>query len=581
MTMVAACKFHDGAVMIADSRATWTQGSARVFQDTLQKILPLGRMMGLGFAGDVQAAEAVVRHLRLRIRAKPRLQNTVKLALEIPRIARHYYVHRQTVGKDRHSLAIVLGGIHSSGRVGVWCFESPRFEGRELKGGFAVVGSGSVVAPYLENNVERIGRDLPDLKARADALLVGLQDELKRAGESTVGGMLQVITLASDGIRPLRHGFMSLDPEGPAFGRHMEMVSGRWVQTDVTTGQKIPLTEPSRLISGGPQETRVLDFHIPTGEPTSPRWHLSYFVTCGSVKTTSGSVEFRRVISAVGSREYPFSFPVIIAVGFWGSAGQHELELLLEQDGVTELVRKETVNVEVMPVQVDWVSEGMLTVQKPGPAFLICRMGGQLLGRRALYFGHVDHAIPDDEAERTKLAQECAARLREEQGAQPDPLIEKTGQTILEYLSLCQRCHYQGMTLRFENEVAAVYWKSYPLKLRVFVASAFRMPQGKHSVRLDLVNAGTRETTPMSRDTVESVLSGRAVPIHGELVVMVPKTGIYFVNVYVDEKLVGTAVLPAEDDHPRYSYTLTAPDAAQVAAGELLMLCKRSRQRSE
>ena len=107
------------------------------------------------------------------------------------------------------------------------------------------------------------------------------------------------------------------------------------------------------------------------------------------------------------------------------------------------------------------------------------------------------------------------------------------------------------------------------------------MPQGKHSVRLDLVNAGTRETNPMSRDTVESVLSGRAVPIHGELVVMVPKTGIYFVNVYVDEKLVGTAVLPAEDDHPRYSYTLTAPDAAQVAAGELLMLCKRSRQRSE
>jgi 20S proteasome alpha/beta subunit len=53
MTMVAACHFADGAVIIADSRATWVGSGVPIFQDELQKILSLGPKIGLAFAGDI------------------------------------------------------------------------------------------------------------------------------------------------------------------------------------------------------------------------------------------------------------------------------------------------------------------------------------------------------------------------------------------------------------------------------------------------------------------------------------------------------------------------------------------------
>lgn len=76
--------------MIADSRATWLGGSVRLFQDSLQKILPLGQRTAIAFAGDVQAADLVVRQLRRRINKNPRLRIFRKLATQVPRIAKHY-----------------------------------------------------------------------------------------------------------------------------------------------------------------------------------------------------------------------------------------------------------------------------------------------------------------------------------------------------------------------------------------------------------------------------------------------------------------------------------------------------------
>lgn len=70
MTMVAACRFPDGGVVIADTRATWAKGVA-VFQDTLQKVIPLAAKIGVAFSGDVAAAEIVIRELRRRMRKKP------------------------------------------------------------------------------------------------------------------------------------------------------------------------------------------------------------------------------------------------------------------------------------------------------------------------------------------------------------------------------------------------------------------------------------------------------------------------------------------------------------------------------
>ena len=60
---------------------------------------------------------------------------------------------------------------------------------------------------------------------------------------------------------------------------------------------------------------------------------------------------------------------------------------------------------------------------------------------------------------------------------------------------------------------------------------------------------------------------------------MVPGPGIYFINAYVDDQLVATAVLPAEIERPQYSYNLSSEDSARVEAGELLILLKRAKLR--
>lgn len=579
MTMLAACRFRDGAVMIADTRATWLGGNVPLFQDSLEKIVPLGRRTAIGFAGDVQSAELVIRKLRGRMQKRPRLQFLGKLAAEVPRIAKHYYaLHRSRTG-TYGPLELILGGVTASGSVEIWWFQSPNFQSSKLAKGFVVRGTGAVVESYIQNNLERFDRDLPTLKARADALVAGLEAELGRKGIDTVGGLLQVILLGPDGIRPMSYGFINLDPEGPAHAKRIDMEAGRWVQHDIAAGLEVPLAEPSRLLSSGPADVRVQDFHLPSGEPTTPKWHLTYFLTCLAIQKEVGTIEFRGVVSNMASPRYPFLVKVLAAVGLWGSLGDHEIEFSLIRDGDRQQVRKEVIHIEYLPEEIDLAFHVPLRISSPGPAFLECRIAGQLLGQRALYFGQISESPPSREAEFAEFVRRQSEAAIEQHRACSDPALDDSGESTLVYLSLCQNCTHQDTLLRFERQMMAVFWKSYPLKLRVYIASAFRMSKGKHQVRVELVDAASRKVSPITTATVESTSSCIVVPIHGELGAFVPGPGIYFVNVYIDDRLTGTALLAAETDRPQYSYNLDAADAGKVSDGELLILLKRAQQR--
>ncbi len=576
--MVAACRFQDGAVIIADSRATWLGGNAHLFQDSLQKILPLGERTAIAFAGDVQAAGQLVHQLRKRISKKPRLRILRKLAAEVPRIAKHYYgLHRAQIEK-KESLALVLGGITSSGIVEIWRFESPHFESYKLESGFLVVGTGNVVATYIQENLGRFDREFPSLKARADALLVGLEGDLQKKGIDTVGGLLQVILLDSSGIHPLRHGFITLDPEGPANAKTIEMNAGRWVQHNLATSTDVPLMEPAELLRSLPTELRFHDFHILSKGSTSPKWHLTYFLTCLAIQADVGTIEFRGVVSSIASPHYPLSINIPVAVGLWGTPGDYELKFSLVRDGERQVVHNEPIHLEYLPDETDLAVQIFLNIPAPGPAYLECQIANQTLGRRALYFGNVSDTPPASEEKFVKFARQQSEALLEAQRACSDPILEESGESTLVYFSICHNCSDHDTTLKFEGQMMAVFWKSYPLKLRLFIASAFRMPEGEHHLRVDLVNAATREVSAIATLRTSSTSSCIVAPIHGELIAIVPCPGIYFVNTYVDGQLVATAPLPAETDRPQYSFNLTQEDTARVAAGELLILLKRPRQ---
>jgi 20S proteasome alpha/beta subunit len=86
MTLIAACRFQTGAVVIADSRATWTQpGSITgAVEDTLRKILHIGPKISLTYAGSVDEAGCVADELRRRVKSGGRSGRFRKMALDNP-----------------------------------------------------------------------------------------------------------------------------------------------------------------------------------------------------------------------------------------------------------------------------------------------------------------------------------------------------------------------------------------------------------------------------------------------------------------------------------------------------------------
>jgi Proteasome subunit len=81
VTVVVGCRFSDGVVLLADSRATWTQGRV---EDRLQKLLPLGSKVVFAYAGDAVAADKIWRTMRFRIRAVPRRGSAASIILDLP-----------------------------------------------------------------------------------------------------------------------------------------------------------------------------------------------------------------------------------------------------------------------------------------------------------------------------------------------------------------------------------------------------------------------------------------------------------------------------------------------------------------
>ena len=376
MTMVAICRFPDGAVIITDSRATWEGSRPLVFQDTLQKLLPLAPKIVLAYAGDVTAAAIIAQQLRSCMKARVPSRLVQKLAAELPRVARHYYALFCARRRCANPLVLILGGVTEGGKIALAWFEAPHFHRHDLHTGFVVKGTGAVVEEYLRRDFERLSVEPSDLKARADALLIGLDAELAQHGIPTVGGLFQVVLLEPGGIRPLRYGFINLNPLNPARALGMEMEAGRWRQIDLTERRAVSLQEPAALLHAGPQALRVYDFQLPPGGPEPPGWHLTYFITCVAARVDTGTLECREVLTGIGSKSFPVLVRMLAAVGFWGSIGSPKLAFHLEQGAERQEIQQQHVPVEFLGEQVDVLTELVFTVNHAGPAFLECSLDG-------------------------------------------------------------------------------------------------------------------------------------------------------------------------------------------------------------
>lgn len=578
MTMVTACHFDEGAVIIADSRVTWTYSNGgQLLSDRAQKILPLDSNLGVAFAGSLSVANKIVSEIRLSIKKKPRLANPVSLSHKLSRTAAYYYRKcLQNSDEKNCSVSLVLGCMPSRGYPLIWTFKAPDFV-PILVSEWAVIGTGSVVSPYLENNIRRIDEQGASLKEKATILISGLESELSRNNVVTVGGLLQAILLTSGHIYPLTYRFMDLTPEAPASAKETTISKGIWTQKDLGKQKQVSLLKPSILLRSLPEEDRFYDYELPQAERKSSRWYLGHFMICLKVDRKPTETTFHGLLSQMGAYCYPINIPILISLDFWGAKGTYPLIFYLDGPRGKIVLHQEDICVQFPFESIELERLLKLNVKEPGPVFLECHIGSFLLARRALFFGKLATVQATTKEEWFASRQKVTHTLVSEHRQCSDPSLGKTV-CFLDAFIICQEAILNENAWKFVGEIKAIYSKKYPMSLKLEFISVFRLSEGKHHAKIDMFNAFTHEVITVTSGFFEGSSECVQVPVKGAVIVKFPKPGMYYFNLYVDDQFISSILLPAETDDPKYSYSLLEKDLESVRSGEVFILAKRSQQ---
>jgi 20S proteasome alpha/beta subunit len=576
--MVTACHFDEGAVIIADSRATWAYSNGgQLLSDRAQKILPLDSNLGVAFAGSMSVANKIVSEIRLSIKKKPRLANPVSLSRKLSRTAAYYYRKCLQNSDEKNCLvSLMLGCMPSRGEPLIWTFQAPDFV-PILVSEWAVIGTGSVVSPYLKNNIHRIDEQGASLKEKATILISGLESELSRNNVVTVGGLLQAILLTSGHIYPLTYRFMDLTPDTPASAKETTISKGIWTQKDLGKQKKVTLLKPSILLRSLPEENRFHDYEPAQAERKSPRWYLGHFMTCLKVDRKPTETIFHGLLSQVGAYCYPINIPILISLDFWGAIGTYPLTFYLDSPKSKMVIHQEDICVQFPFESIELERLLKLNVKEPGPIFLECHIDNFLLARRALFFGRLSTPQATTKEEWFASRQEVTQTLVGEHRQCSDPSFGETF-CFLDAFIICQGAILSENMWKFVGEIRAVYSKKYPLSLKLEFISVFRLSEGKHNARIDMFNAFTHEVITVTSGFFEGSSECAQVPVKGAVIVKFPEPGMYYFNLYVDDQFISSILLPAETDDPKYSYSLLEQDLESVRSGEVFILAKRSQQ---
>jgi hypothetical protein len=571
MTIVVACQFEDGAIIISDSRASYELPNGKLMpNDSLQKILPMGKNGIFCYAGSVSVANKVLQQLKLLNKNKRQYQYLDSIIKKLPGLLRYVFNSSSQQEKDG-SLSLIVGGKLLSGEIKFCVLQSPNFNPSIIKD-FDIIGSGSVIREYLEKEIKNI-LPLKDFKARFDSLRNCLESALPKYNVDSVGGMLQAIMICKDGIKPFFYGYIDLNPLSPPSSAQIEMENGVWTQHNQTTDEKTIIVTPGELLPKRVAEERFYDYKTPDNKK-SPHWHLNYFITATDIKISTGNIEFNNPTTIVSSFNYPVLFDAMLGIGFWGTAGKENMIVSLEFDGKKQKVKDIPFDIPIFPEDIDLQESISFVVEKPGLYIIEIKIGEIVLARRAMFFNQIleDPRLYNDEVQfAIKINEQAFDNLV----GSVDSSVEG-GKTELVYFFLCEKCMENQSILSVHNQFWIAYWEKYPLPLHCYLATAFRLAKGNHSIRVDLVDAATRKSSEIDSVDIESRSSCLITPIHSKTIILIPKPGYYFINIYVDNKMVTSNILIAELSKAQFSFSLFQEQENEVKNGQLLLAPKRA-----
>lgn len=565
MTIAVSYVFEDGIAMLSDSRAVWNK---TIPEDALQKIIFLTNDMVIGYScEDLKVVNKIIKDLKNKIARDEKFNNPYMLSCYLSRVSKHYY-------QKSKEFSFILSGIAGKSKVESWAIEFPDFKIKKLEKGFKIIGTGKLILDYLLKNKEKIEDMSLNLKERADILFIGIAGALDKIKIKSVGGFFQIILITIKGISPLEYGYIDINPLGSEDSKKIEWKDGTWIQKDYKKGHEVSLVSPEQLISKGPASIKFHDYII-DGRKSKPQWYLSHLMTCNLVNLGIGYTEFIGVFSQVGFYKYPISFKTLVAVRFWGPGGKHKISLRLKNNNMESILYEDLIETKVLPNETDLITKVTFKIDEPGLAFLECYVDNNLIGRRSLYFGKTINVqlcggnLNSFYESNTKL-------LKENHRSCVDNEIVEKGKVFFDYYAICEQAEINNKLI-FKNQFFAAFWENFPLDLKMSIVCGIRMSKGRHNISIFFVDAISGKKTKISNSVTESSSSCFTVPhLFKNLIFRLENPSLYYINLYLDDKMVCSKILSAETSMPKFSINPLFPTQIdQVKKGELLLLLNR------
>ncbi len=269
MTVIYGQAFIQGIVLIADSRAS---KSNKPWADNTQKIFRLSGHLFISFCGDINFAGSIIEFLIRQIDQKKELSNPHIFFHKGPKLIKYAYNYLVSNNKQCPDLGFIIAGmdygrpekIMENGKVvgymeglfdkKIFKVSSPDFipvEANFFTKPILALGSGAFLIDKLENSFKNLYNlnGFGQLDSHGLIISGAIKDEAETSGETSVGGLFQIVVIDSEGSRFVPYRTRSVENNNPHFlDLELSMDNGRLVQRHIVTGKEVELLFPSEVI---------------------------------------------------------------------------------------------------------------------------------------------------------------------------------------------------------------------------------------------------------------------------------------------------------------------------------------------
>jgi 20S proteasome alpha/beta subunit len=588
MTMVVGAQFEDGIVILSDSRATLVDPKSQKeisHHDAAQKLFPLTKHIVIGFAGSFASFVKAAAAIRRRISKKEKLQHITVLGPKLQNILKEEFKKIRGANAAESAVEIVIAGYSKNQTPisNIWVYRSSNhFKPTEISGSFCVIGSGTLVSSFIKEHWEEI-KKLPDLKSRADWLIHNLESQLDKKEVSNIGGLFQVLLIKKDAVYPLHYGSFLTDPYAPGDAHEMKIDKGIWTQINRSTGETKSLLTPN-LIPCDPKSAKFRDFTIQEhSRKFTP--HIHYLISSARYELQPGTIDFTPVYNMLAANVFPYEIPLLLNLGFRVPHGKHLIEIFLSDNDSPngEKIAEKEWQSEAPILDQDVGIQLNFTARKPCVYFFEVYINSILIGRRPILITAIDpHLIKEGLGPKSaEFFSRQETYMSHIQDQMVDVKLQQGVKAFAAYFFPCRSSEVDKLKLRFDGIVHAFYPKHFPKNASTNVCFGFRAKPGMHRLRLDLVNATTRNRVIINETKVSCSSYLKDCRVEGELVMPFQEPGVFVLEQYVDDSLCADAILLADNYLDPFFYSLTSDAIKMIKQDGGLYLCRNSVQSDE